>query len=56
VPGPERIETLRALERRAGLPRQAFRQRCAHVVEKARLGLGSRAHARRDWAPPLRDA
>ena len=39
APGPERTEKLRALERRAGLPRQAFRQRCARVLEKAKALL-----------------
>jgi RNA polymerase primary sigma factor len=42
APGPERTETLRSLERKAGLPRQAFRQRGAHVVEKAQALLDAK--------------
>jgi RNA polymerase primary sigma factor len=41
-PGPARTDKLRALERRAGLPRQAFRQRCARVVEKAQALLDAK--------------
>ena len=42
APGPERTEKLRALERRTGLPRQTFRQRCARVVEKEQALLDAK--------------
>jgi len=38
-PGPERTEKRRALETRAGLPYQTFRQRYAHVLESERTLL-----------------
>jgi RNA polymerase primary sigma factor len=38
-PGPERTEKRRALETRAGLPYQTFRQRHAHVLERERTLL-----------------
>jgi len=42
APGPARTEKVGALDRRAGLPRQAFRERCARVVEKAQALLDAK--------------
>jgi RNA polymerase primary sigma factor len=36
APGPERHTQLQALEARAGVPRRAFHQRCARVLDKER--------------------
>jgi RNA polymerase primary sigma factor len=41
-PGPERVETVRALEARAGLSRREFRERLARVLENERALLAAK--------------
>ena len=48
APGPERVEKLRALEARAGLPRRTFRRQWARVLEKEQALL----HAKHEFVEP----
>jgi RNA polymerase primary sigma factor len=42
VPGAERVERLRALEARAGLPRQTFQKRFAHIRDREQALLDAK--------------
>ena len=48
APGPERVKKVRALEARAGLSRQKFRQQCARVLEQEQALL----HAKHEFVEP----